>query len=68
MNRNQRVALAEMDLQVKDIGNILGKNSVSITNCFSGRLKSPGLRRAISEILQKPENHLWPEEENGKLG
>lgn len=66
MNKNQRIALAQADLQIKDIGNMLNKNSVSITNCFSGRLKSPGLRKSICEILQKPESYLWPEKPDTK--
>lgn len=66
MNKNQRIALAQADLQVKDLGNMLDKNSVSITNCLSGRLKSPGLRKKICEILEKPENYLWPEEGNAR--
>ena len=62
MNHNQRVALAEKDLQVKDIGNKLDKHSAYITNVLSGRYKSPRLRKKISEILDKPEDYLWPEE------
>ncbi len=62
MNRNQRIALAEKDLQVKDIGNRLDKHSAYITNVLSGRYRSPGLRKQICEILNKPENYLWPEE------
>ncbi len=64
MNKNQRVALAENDLQVKDIGNRLNKHSGYITNVLSGRYKSFGLRRQICEILGKEESYLWPDQEN----
>jgi len=62
MNRNQRIALAEKDLQVKDIGNKLNKHSAYITNVLSGRFKPKKLREQICEILEKPESYLWPNE------
>jgi hypothetical protein len=62
MNRNQRIALAERDLQVKDIGNMLNKHSGYITNVLSGRYTPTKLRKEICDILKKPESYLWPEE------
>jgi len=62
MNRHQKIALAEKDLQIKDIGNILNKHSNYISNIFSGRYRSPRLRKEISRILDKPESYLWPED------
>ena len=62
MNKNQRIALAEKDLQVKDLGNRLNKHSGYITNVLAGRCKSPKLRKKISDILGKPEDYLWPNE------
>ena len=62
MNRNQRIALAERDLQIKDLGNQLNKHSNYISNVLSGRYKSPELRKKIAEILKKPVTYLWPDE------
>jgi len=61
MNKNQRIALAEKELQIKDIGNRLNKHSNYISSVFSGRYKSPKLREKISKILGKSVSHLWPE-------
>jgi len=61
MNHNQRIALAERDLMVKDLGNRLNKHSAYITNVLSGRFKPKKLRGQICEILGKPEEYLWPE-------
>lgn len=63
MNKNQKIALAEKDLQVKDVGNILNKHSNYISNIFSGRYQSPALRIEICKILEKPEEYLWPKNE-----
>lgn len=62
MNKNQRIALAEKDLQVKDVGNFLGCHSGHMTNILSGRYKSPKIRKKICEILGKSESYLWPDE------
>jgi hypothetical protein len=61
MNKNQRIALAEKELQIKDIGNRLNKHSNYISNVFGGRYESPKLREKISKILGKPVSYLWPE-------
>ncbi len=66
MNKNQRIALAEKDLQVKDLGNRLNKHSGYITNVLAGRCKSPRLRKKICVILDKPESYLWPDENKEK--
>jgi len=63
MNHNQRLALAERDLMVKDLGHKLNKHCAYVTGVLSGRFKPPKLRRQIAEILEKPESFLWPEEE-----
>ena len=62
MNRNQKIALAEKDLAVKDLGNYLNMHSNYISGVLAGRYKSPELRKKISEILGKPEDYLWPNE------
>ncbi len=62
MNRNQRIALAEKDLMVKDIGNYLNMNSAYITNVLSGRYKPKELRIKIAKILNKPVDFLWPKD------
>lgn len=61
MNKFQRMALAEKDLQVKDVGALLDRHSSYVSSVLSG--KSPGavLRGKISKILEKPESYLWPE-------
>jgi len=64
MNRNQRVALAEKDLMVKDIGNRLNMNSAYISNVLGGRFKPKELRIKIAEILDKPVDFLWPKVKN----
>ena len=63
MNKNQKIALAEKELQIKDIGNLLNKHSNYISNILAGRYKSPKVRRQICEILGKPEEYIWPDEE-----
>lgn len=62
MNRNQRIALAEKDIQVKDLGNRLNKHSNYISNVLSGRYKPHKLRKEICNILNKPESYLWPDD------
>jgi len=63
MNKNQKIALAEKELQIKDIGNILNKHSNYVGNVLSGRYKSSELRKKISNLLDKPESYLWPEDQ-----
>lgn len=62
MNRNQRIALAEKDLYVKDIGNRLNLHSAYVTNVLSGRYKPVETRKKICQILEKSESYLWPED------
>lgn len=62
MNRNQRIALAEKDLQVKDLGHLLDRHSGYISNVLSGHFKPIALRRKICELLEKEESYLWPED------
>lgn len=61
MNKNQKIAMAEKNLKVKDIGFLLDLHPVYISNVFAGRYKSPKTREKIAEILCKPEVYLWPE-------
>ena len=61
MNRNQRIALAEKDLQVKHLGQLLDKHPNYVSNVLSGRYPSPQLRKEIAKVLDKPEAYLWPE-------
>jgi hypothetical protein len=62
MNRNQRIALAEKDLQVKDLAQLLDKHANYVSNVLSGRHKPAALRKEICNILAKPETHLWPDD------
>jgi hypothetical protein len=62
MNQRQRVALAQKNLMVKDIGNRLNMNSGYISIVLSGRAKPRKLRQKIAEILGKPVEYLWPED------
>lgn len=62
MNRNQKIALAEKDLNVNRLAHLVNLHPSYVTSIFSGRCKSPGARKKISEKLDKPEKILWPEE------
>lgn len=62
MNQNQRIAMAEKDLQVKHLGQILDRHPNHISNVFNGRHRSPELRKKIAIVLDKPVSYLWPEE------
>jgi hypothetical protein len=62
MNKMQKIALAEKDLLVKDLGNILNKHHNYVSNVLSGRYMSPNLRKKIAEILEKSESSLWPKD------
>jgi len=66
MNKNQRIALALKDLQVKDIGNRLNLNSGYVSIVLSGRAKPRELRKKIAQILEKPVEWLWPENQNSQ--
>ena len=61
MNKHQRIALAEKDLSVKKLGQVLDRHPVHVSAVLSGKTPSPDLRRAIADVLGKPEGHLWPE-------
>lgn len=62
MNKNQRIALAEKEFSVKQLGQILNKHPGYVGNVLSGTYPSPQLRKKISKVLEKPESDLWPEE------
>ena len=66
MNRNQRIALAERDLRVKDLGFLLNKHPNYIASVLSGRYRSPELRKKLSNLLGKSEAYLWPEDDNSQ--
>ncbi len=61
MNKNQRIALAEKDLKVKDLGFKLNLHSGYLSNVLAGRYKVPKTRERIAKILGKSEVYLWPE-------
>lgn len=63
MNRNQRIAMAENDLTVKRLGQILDKHPNHLTNVFGDRIKTPHLRKEMAKILGKSEDYLWPEQD-----
>lgn len=62
MNKNQRIALAEKDISVKQLGQTLNKHPGYVGSVLSGTYPSPQLRKEISKVLEKPESNLWPEE------
>jgi hypothetical protein len=62
VTRNQRIALAEADLLVRDVAILLGYHAGHITNVLSGRYKSPKLREKICKVLNKSEDFLWGDE------
>ena len=62
MNKNQRIALAEKELNVKQLGQTLNKHPGYVGNVLSEIYPSPQLRKKISKVLGKPESYLWPEE------
>lgn len=61
MNKNQKVAMAEKNLAVKDVGFLLNLHPAYLSGVFSGRYRSLAARKRICEILNKPESYLWPE-------
>lgn len=61
MNNFQRIALAEKGLKLKDLCNVIDRTTPHVSNVLAGRFKSPGLRKKISVVLDKPESYLWPE-------
>lgn len=63
MNKNQRIALAEKELQIKDLSFKLNLHPNYVSNILAGRYRAEAARRKISEILEKPEEYLWPAEE-----
>ena len=67
MNRNQRIALAEKDLNVQKLATRVGFHPCYVTSILSGRFKSPGARKKIASELDKPENLLWPEKMDNKV-
>ena len=62
MNRNQKIAFAEKELKVKDIGFKLNLHPGYIGSVLSGKHKTPKVRKEICEILEKEESYLWPNE------
>jgi hypothetical protein len=62
MNQNQRIALAEKNLQVKDLGFKLNLHPNHVSNTLAGRCKCSSTRKKICEILEREENFLWPQE------
>ena len=61
MNKYQRMALAEQDLEVKDPAHLLDRHASHISGVLSGRYSAPDLRKKISKILRKSEDYLWPD-------
>ena len=63
MNKFQRIALAEKDLSVQELSKILNRTPQHVSNVLGGRFKCESLREKISQILEKPKNYLWPEQD-----
>jgi transcriptional regulator with XRE-family HTH domain len=63
MNQNQRIAMAEKDLSVRELSEKLNRTPQHISNVLGGRFKSFALRREIANILDRTENYLWPEQQ-----
>lgn len=61
MNKNQKIALAENNLLVRDLGSLLRKHPSYLSSVLSGKYKSPKTRKEIAHLLQKDESYLWPE-------
>jgi hypothetical protein len=61
MKKNQRVALAEKNLKVKDLGVILDLHPGYISSVLAGHYKSQATRQNIAKVLGKPKSFLWPE-------
>jgi len=63
VNKNQRVTLAEQELSVKEIAQKVNRHAGYVSQIFSGHYGAPKLRQEIAEILGKPVDFLWPEDE-----
>jgi hypothetical protein len=61
MNKNQKIALAENNLLVRDLGSILRKHPSYLSSVLSGKFRSPKARKEIAQVLQRDESYLWPE-------
>jgi lambda repressor-like predicted transcriptional regulator len=61
MNKNQRIAMAEKDLKIKDLGFKLNLHPGYLSNVLAGRYKVPKTRSRIAKILGKDETYLWPD-------
>ncbi len=61
MNKNQRIALAEKNLQVKDLGFLLNLHPTYLSGILAGRHKASMTRKKVADILGKSESYLWPE-------
>ena len=66
MNKNQRIALAEKDIQVKELGFKLNLHPSYISSILGGHCKAPKTRKRIARILDKSEAYLWPESQTGQ--
>ncbi|MDX9788800.1 MAG: hypothetical protein RBT11_18630 [Desulfobacterales bacterium] len=63
MNKFQRIALAERDLNIRKLSKILGRTEPHVSNVLAGRYKSYVLRERIALALGKTESHLWPKQD-----
>jgi transcriptional regulator with XRE-family HTH domain len=63
MNKFQRIALAEKDLTIKRLCQVINRHPNYVSNVFAGRYPSPELRVKIAIVLNKPVSYLWPDHE-----
>ena len=62
MNKNQRIALAEKNLKIKDLGFKLNLHPTYVSAVLKGLYMSKKTRKNICNMLEKPESFLWPNE------
>lgn len=62
MNKYQRIALAEKDMSLKRLCQIIDRHPNYVSNVLGGRHKSTELRKKIADVLGKPVDYLWPKQ------
>lgn len=65
MNQNQRISLAEKNLKVLNLAEILERHPKYIYNVLSAKepqYKCEKMRKQIADVLDRSVRYLWPED------
>ena len=63
MNKNQKIALIETNLKLKDLAVLLDRHPGHLSAVFSGKYRAPETRKRIAQALGTSEAFLWPSDE-----